>query len=216
MSVPVISTTTSILGYNQYESWQYQPYATNTPTSWGCPNLPDGMSIDSTTGLISGAATVSGVFECGLTATNGDGTSVALVLTIGIAAAAATSAILTNSGYQITIDVGTKAVTVGSVSTSASAAAAGLTLASDPGTSPTLRSNPILYARRNDSLLFWINFVKNGVPLNLTIATLKIAIKEFEGSARIVLGHTFYQVGSGVGSYFGLYCDLSSASGLDA
>ena len=47
--IPVINTTTSILGYNQYEGWQYQPYATNNPLSWSCPNLPAGLSIDTPT-----------------------------------------------------------------------------------------------------------------------------------------------------------------------
>ena len=46
MSVPVINTTTSVLGYKQWEAWTYQPYATNSPTSWACPNLPAGLSID--------------------------------------------------------------------------------------------------------------------------------------------------------------------------
>ena len=214
--IPVISTTTSILGYNQYESWQYQPYATNTPTSWACPNLPAGLSINTTTGLISGAATVAGVFNCGLTATNADGTSAVLMLTIGIAAAAASAALLTNSGYQVTIDVATKLVTVGSTPAAATAAGSSpiLTVESDPGTSPILRSNPILFSRQNDSLLLWINFVKNGQPANLTITALALALKETEQSSRIILGNTMTQVGSGAGSFYGLFCDLSTASAL--
>lgn len=292
--IPVISTTTSILGYNQYESWEYQPYATNTPTSWACPNLPAGLSIDTPTiysltgvastdvltatgssyangdqifipnltggagltantiyfvrdvsgaafklaatlggaainfttdltagniskvgtGLINGAATVAGVFNCGLTATNADGTSAVLMLTIGIAAAAASTALLTNSGYQATIDVATKLLTIGSAAASAAVSYPILSLETDPGTSPILRPNPILFARQNDSFLIWLNFVKNGVPCNLTITALSIALKEKESSSRIILGNTMTQVGSGAGSFFGLFCDLSSATGL--
>ena len=293
MSVPVINNTTSILGYNQFQAWQYQPTATNNPFSWSCPNLPSGMSIDTPTiygltgvsstdvltatgssysngdqvfipnltggaglsantiyfirdvsgatfklaatlggaainfttdltagniskvctGLISGAATVSGVFLCNLTATNADGTSAALVLTIGIAAAAASSALLTNSGYQVTIDVATKSVTIGS---SPPASTPALTAATDPSTSPALRPAPSLFARQNDSLLIWITFVKNGVACNLTITALEIALKELESGNRILLGNVFNQVGSGSGAYFGLFCDLSSATGLNA
>ena len=294
MAIPVISTTTSILGYNQYESWQYQPYATNTPTSWACPNLPAGLSIDTPasyavtgvastdiltatgstyangdkvflqsltggaglaantiyfvrdvsgatfklaatlggsaidvttnltagsiskvgTGLISGAATVAGVFNCGLTATNGDGTSTVLMLTIGIAAAAASTALLTNSGYQATIDVATKLVTIGSASASAATSQPTLTAATDPSTSPVLRPAPILFTRQNDSFLIWLNFVKNGVPCNLTITALEVALKHMESESRIILGNTMTQIGSGAGSFFGLYCDLSTATGL--
>lgn len=294
MSVPVISTTTSILGYDQYESWEYQPYATNTPLSWACPNLPAGLSIDTPTiysltgvastdvltatgssyangqqvfiqsltggagltantlyfvrdvsgatfklaaslggaainfttdlsagniskvgtGLISGAATVAGVFNCGLTATNGDGTSAVLMLTIGIAAAAASTALLTNSGYQATIDVATKLVTIGSAAASAATNSPALTAETDPSTSPSIRPAPIFFARQNDSFLIWLNFVKNGVPCNLTITALSIALKHMESESRIILGDTMIQVGSGAGSFFGLYCDLASAAGL--
>ena len=212
MAIPVIKTTTSILGYNQYQSWEYQPYATNTPTSWACPNLPAGLSIDTSTGLISGAATVAGVFNCGLTATNGDGTSAVLMLTIGISVASASAALLTNSGTQITIDVATKLVTVGSAA--AVAPAPSLSSATDPRTSPALRPAPLLFARQNDGILLWISFVKGGVPLALTITAMELALKEMESGTRIILGNVMTQVGSGAGSYFGLFCDLSSASGL--
>jgi hypothetical protein len=295
MSIPVISTTTSILGYNQYQSWQYQPYATNNPISWACPNLPAGLSIDTPTiygltgvastdvltatgssysngdkvfipsltggaglsantiyfvrdvsgatfklsatlggaaidvttdltagniskvgtGLISGAATVAGVFNCGLTATNGDGTSDVLMLTIGIAAASASTALLTNSGYQATIDVATKIVTIGTATVAAAATSSpALTVESDPSTSPALRPAPILFARQNDSLLLWITFVKGGIPLALTVTALEIALKELESGTRIILGNTMTTIGSGVGAYFGLFCDLSTAAGL--
>ena len=45
--------------------------ATNTPTSYAATNLPSGLSLNTTTGLISGSSTQSGTFNISLTATNG-------------------------------------------------------------------------------------------------------------------------------------------------
>src|SRR5271155_3886254 len=86
MSAPTISSTTSILQFLPYESWQYQPVAENDPTPRNCTPLPPGMTFDPATGLISGAATAPGVYVINLTATNGDGTSAALQIAIGIQA----------------------------------------------------------------------------------------------------------------------------------
>ena len=207
MAIPVINTTTSILGYNQWQYFEYAPFATNTPTSWSCVGLPTGLSCDGTTGKISGEASVPGVFLCPLTATNGDGTSTPLLLTIGIDA---TSAILTDSGYQVQIDVVTRELTV------IGPAATALPVTS---VSPQLVDLPAntaqLFARKNDHVLFWISFVKNGAALDLTLSAMKIVLKELDSdSAQIVIGSTFHKFGSGTGSYFGLYADLSAATGL--
>ena len=211
MSAPVINTTTSVLGYKQWEAWEYQPYASGTPTSWACPNLPAGLSLNASTGLISGAASVAGVFVCGLTATNGDGTSAPLVLTIGIEAA---NAALTNSGYEVKIDVQTRtiefiAASGGTSQTVEQTTVAGGTTTKTTG-SQTVGSNaPNLFAKENDSLLLWISFQKGGQNLDLDVHSLAIAIKEFEPDARVVLGDTWKKFGSGTGAYYGLYAAIS-------
>jgi hypothetical protein len=207
MAIPVINTTTSILGYNQWQYFEYQPFATDTPTSWSCVGLPSGLSCDGTTGKISGSASVPGVFLCPLTATNGDGASTPLLLTIGIAAM---SAVLTDSSYQVAIDVVTRELTV------IGTAAAALPVTS---VSPELVDLPAnaaqLFGRQNDHVLLSISFTKNGAALDLTISALKIVLKELDSdSSRIVVGSTFHKFGSGTGSYFGLYADLSTATGL--
>jgi hypothetical protein len=84
MSIPVIDTTQSVLGYLQHEHWEYQPYATNAPTSWTSTPLPYGISIDPASGLISGRAIYPGVYVFGLTATNASGPSATVVFTMGI------------------------------------------------------------------------------------------------------------------------------------
>ena len=211
MSAPVINTTTSVLGYKQWQSWEYQPYATNVPTSWACPNLPAGLSINTTTGLISGAASVSGVFVCGLTAANGDGTSAPLVLTIGIDPA---SAALTNSGYEVKINVQTREIEFiapsgGSPQTVSKTVTDAASTTTTTGSQTVGDSAPNLFAKITDSLLLWISFQKDGVNLDLDIQTLAIAIKEFAPDVRLVLGDTWKKFGSGTGAYYGLYAAIS-------
>lgn len=210
MAAPVINTTTSVLGYKQWEAWEYQPYATNTPTSWACPNLPTGLSINTSTGKISGAAEVAGVFVVGLTATNGDGTSAALVLTIGIEEA---NAALTSSGYELKIDVATRKIEFisapGSQQTVEETKVSGTTTTKTTGSRTIDGTAPNLFAKEGDSLLLWISFVKGGQSLDLDIQTLELAIKEFEPDTRLVLGDDWKKFGSGTGAYYGLYSDIS-------
>ena len=72
MSAPVIDSTTSVLGFKQWETWQYQPYATNGPGRWrNNTALPSGLVLDIATGALSGPVQLPGVFLVGLTASNG-------------------------------------------------------------------------------------------------------------------------------------------------
>ena len=62
----------------------YQITASNLPTSFGATNLPAALSINTSTGLISGTPTVKETRTIGLSATNGNGTGTAnLTLTVG-------------------------------------------------------------------------------------------------------------------------------------
>lgn len=54
--------------------YSYQITATNTPTSFGATSLPAGLSVNTSTGLISGTPTVSGNFNINISATNSGGT----------------------------------------------------------------------------------------------------------------------------------------------
>ena len=69
MSVPVINPTQSVLGYLQHQRFEFQPFATNSPTWWLASALPEGVSLDPETGLISGAANWPGVYVFSLQAT---------------------------------------------------------------------------------------------------------------------------------------------------
>jgi len=82
---PVISSAATANG-TVGTAFNYNITATNTPTGYTATGLPGGLSVNTTTGSISGAPTVSGTFTVTLTATNAGGSGTK-VITITIAAA---------------------------------------------------------------------------------------------------------------------------------
>jgi hypothetical protein len=105
---PVISSPLTASG-TAGSSFSYQITATNSPTSYNATNLPNGLSVNTSTGVISGTPTATGSSNVTISATNAGGTgSATLALTINPPAPVITSA-LTASGttgssfsYQIT------------------------------------------------------------------------------------------------------------------
>ena len=83
ISAPVITSSLMASG-NQGSPFTYTITATNSPTSYNATGLPAGLSINTTTGVISGTPTVTGSFNITITATNGIGSdNETLVLTLG-------------------------------------------------------------------------------------------------------------------------------------
>ncbi len=89
----------------------YQITASNQPASFNATGLPAGLTVNTTTGLISGASTVTGTFSVMISATNGAGTGSAnLMLTLTLLApvitspTTATGAVPAPFTYQITAD----------------------------------------------------------------------------------------------------------------
>ena len=76
LGVPVIDsalTTTATAG----NAFSYQIAATSNPTSFGASGLPTGLSVNTSSGLISGTATTSGTSNVTITASNIAGTGTA-------------------------------------------------------------------------------------------------------------------------------------------
>ena len=82
--VPVITSTLTTAG-QPGTAFSYQIAATNSPTSYTATNLPAGLTLNATTGVISGTPTAAAVTSVPLTASNqyGVSTTVNLNLTIG-------------------------------------------------------------------------------------------------------------------------------------
>ncbi|MBA3708416.1 MAG: putative Ig domain-containing protein [Planctomycetes bacterium] len=79
---PVIGSPGTAVG-TLGQPFSYTITATNTPTSYGATGLPTGLSVNTTTGVISGTPTAAGTYTITIQATNGSGTSsTSMALTI--------------------------------------------------------------------------------------------------------------------------------------
>ncbi|MBI3883492.1 MAG: carbohydrate-binding protein [Sphingobacteriales bacterium] len=80
---PVISSAAAASG-TVGTAFTYSITASNTPTQYGAPGLPAGLTVNTTTGVISGTPTAAGTYSVTISAGNGNGTGTQL-LTITIA-----------------------------------------------------------------------------------------------------------------------------------
>jgi len=155
---PVITSATSATG-TVGTAFSYQITATNSPTSFGATNLPNGLSVSGTTGLISGTPTAAGTSMVTISATNAGGTgSATLMLTInfpvpGISGLSPASVVAGSAAQTLTINgrnfVPTSTVTYNSVGHTASyVSASQLTIQlsvadqATPGSFPVVVTNP--------------------------------------------------------------------------
>src|SRR5437870_766834 len=87
---PVITSATTASG-TVGTAFSYQITATNNPTSYNATGLPAGLTVKTSTGLISGNPTTAGIYGVTISATNVGGTGTAtLIITIGPFTAAGT------------------------------------------------------------------------------------------------------------------------------
>ena len=70
---PIITSTNTAIG-TVGQTFTYTINANNTPTSFGATGLPSGLSVNSSTGLISGTPSTSGTSMVTISATNSAGT----------------------------------------------------------------------------------------------------------------------------------------------
>src|SRR5437762_1543287 len=79
---PVITSATTASG-TVGVAFSYQITATNNPTSFNATGLPSGLTVNTTTGVISGTPTTAGAYTVAISASNAGGTgSATLTLTI--------------------------------------------------------------------------------------------------------------------------------------
>jgi hypothetical protein len=81
-AAPAITSKLTATG-NSGKSFSYQITASNNPTSYSATGLPAGLSVNTSTGLISGTPAGAGITNVTIGATNGSGTGTAtLAITI--------------------------------------------------------------------------------------------------------------------------------------
>jgi hypothetical protein len=82
VGAPVISSSPTATG-TAGTAFSYQITASGSPTSFGATGLPTGLSVNTTTGSITGPPTATGTYNVTISATNGSGTGTAtLVITV--------------------------------------------------------------------------------------------------------------------------------------
>ena len=85
-SVPVITSPLTATGTESDPTFSYTITATELPTEFGAVNLPLGLTVNATNGVISGTPTYGGPFAVGIWARNAWGTGTnTLVITLGYA-----------------------------------------------------------------------------------------------------------------------------------
>jgi hypothetical protein len=107
-SPPIITSSTSASG-TMGHAFSYQITASNSPTSYNATGLPAGLSVNTSTGAITGIPTTSGTSSVTISATNANGTgSATLTVTIATGAPSITSSTSASGtvgsafSYQIT------------------------------------------------------------------------------------------------------------------
>ncbi len=94
--IPVITSATNAAG-QQAESFSYTITATNDPVSFSVDSLPEGLSLDTTNGVISGVPLASGLFTVTIGVTNAYGSdSETLTLDLATSAPVINSSLVKN------------------------------------------------------------------------------------------------------------------------
>ncbi len=195
IATPVISSSTSASG-TVGQPFTYTITASNSPTSFAATNLPTGLSLNTSSGVISGTPTAAGTFSIVIAAANGGGSGSSRTLALTVASAAANAPVITSSGTATGVGSATFTYRIEATNSPTSYGATdlptGLTISSTTGvisgTLPAARSYVVTLRATNaggsgyktltltvtgDSSFAPANdALANGVPLNGTSATI--------------------------------------------
>jgi len=118
VGAPVISSSPTATG-TAGTAFSYQITASGSPTSFGATGLPTGLSVNTTTGAITGTPTTAGTSNVSISATNGSGTGTAtLVITVSPSGGGVTN-LLSEDFASLTTGGDTAATGTGSPDTTA-------------------------------------------------------------------------------------------------
>ena len=148
-----------------------QIVATNSPTTYAAAPLPTGLSVDTTTGVITGTPVTEGLTTTVISATNADGYSNSVSLVWNVQAAAVGGG--SWSDLELDIDFHTRKVSIPGVSIPADGA--------------------VFRVGKGDYFYLLIGLLKYGVLQDLSasseIVGVRCALKEFEPESIITLAN---------------------------
>lgn len=191
MAAPILEGTQSVLNPAQWSAFGFTPLCANAPTSWSATTLPPGLSINTSTGLVSGVPTVPGVYPFYVSAFNGDGSSVAKYV-IAVSAGAPTNSPWLDVSFdvvsrQVTLSIG---IAPGQASAIASSAA--------PSDVPA----PLATVKLADDLMLNVTLVKNGTVLDLTATDVAFSVKDSDQNRALASRDGWAKLGSGSGTSY--------------
>jgi hypothetical protein len=199
-SKPVISPIQSVIGYLQWQAFEFQLTATQSPTKWYCTPLAPGLFFDDINGTILGAATMPGVYLFTVQAQNSVGVSDPVTFAMGIEAS---GFIQPSNIVELVIDLTTRIVSLGSATTQT----AGSGSASQ---SEDSKLSPLFWVKAGDDLLLNIRSLKGGVPADLALTGLKFALKELEPENILVSGGDWTRVSAGDQASYRIFIHVDS------
>ena len=158
-----------------FESFSYQIQASGSPSSYAAANLPAGLTINTSTGVITGTPTTTGSYSVGLTASNegGDGTA---TLNINVQANPNAPSITSNLIAQGQIDTPFNYQIAASNSAASYTAAnlpAGLTINTSTG---VISGTPTASGTFNATITAANAFGSDSKPLQITILAPALAL----------------------------------------
>lgn len=153
-SVPVVTMVvdpyTSVQSHRVGDQVYFQPNATGAPNAWAATGLPPGLQIDSTTGLITGVPTSSGVYDVRIKCSNATLTSEELLLPWAIETADYSG----DDSVEVDIDVSSGTVTFPYATDSQG------------------------FGKLGDTIRLMVGFKKQGILLDLPLVQLRLGFKE--------------------------------------
>ena len=186
MPAPILSQITSIHSIPIGSAWYFQPAlasASSGASSWTATGLPPGLSINTSTGLISGVPSAEGVYDVRLRAVNASGGSPWLVFPMGVRATGQES----GTAKRVNINLQTGSVY-----------------------SPD--NNVMFQVKSGDLMPVAVGFEDEGKLLDIPMLSLiNFAIKETDDEPVIPLNDgLFRKIGAGVYTRYVTFLDLRS------
>lgn len=174
---PTIDSRTSEQAWLTGRPQEWQPYATESPTSWSATGLPSGVSIDTSTGLVSGTPTSRGVAIASIVATNAHGDSAPLLVPFSVRGGAGLSQDpLDQLAMLMDFDLTTNEVTIPGIDPPAAIGVEELA----QETVTTRIKRELMRVKSGEFFPILVGFTRNGVLQDINANRIELSARENE------------------------------------